>query len=278
MIIRHDPDGLHVVLQTDHAALSGELARHWGNDRFDPPSPFESVVLAAEGHDEGWRDWEAHPQVDPRTRRPYQFTAMDLRVHHRFYGAGVRRIAARDRYAGLLVSMHSAGLYEKRFGTNPQLSYREVPDEARPEIDAYLEEQRTLQNRLRAQLAGDPPILDAQVWTNYRLLQAWDLLSLFFCLRRLERGESTRIPRVPVRYGSAAEVELLVDVLRPASGSDASGPAVIGISPFPFATSPLRLRLAARSLEDRDYADDADLERALASADPRLDEFELRRP
>lgn len=278
MIVRHDPAGLHLVLQTDHADLSGQLARHWGNDRFDPPRPAESAVAAAAGHDEGWREWEAAPRVDPRTARPYQFTEMDLRVHHRFYGRGVGRVAERDRYAGLLVSMHSVGLYRKRFGTNPQLIFREIPPEATAEIDAYVADQEAFQARLREELApavADPAgdvvaarqAFEAQVWTNYRLLQAWDLLSLFFCTRRLEAGITACVPHVPVRYGSGEQAKLLLEAV----GGDA-----VTVLPYPFATSPLPLRLRARLVEDRDYRDDADFQRAFAAAEPFVEEFEVR--
>src|ERR1700736_6085702 len=107
---------LQMIRQPDHAELSGELAEHWGNDGFDRPEPFEPMVLAAALHDNGWEEWDNGPKVNPGTRLPYQFTEMPVQEHLAFYWRGVERVIAKDRYSGLVVSMHCAGLYNGRYG------------------------------------------------------------------------------------------------------------------------------------------------------------------
>ena len=70
MILSAAEHGLRVILQTDHAALSGALAAHWGNAVFRRPEPTQAMLLAAAEHDNGWREWEDRPRVNPTTRRP----------------------------------------------------------------------------------------------------------------------------------------------------------------------------------------------------------------
>ena len=93
MIVRQDGDRLILILQTDHAAISGWLAEHWGNDAFDRPDPFDSVVYAAARHDDGWIPWEKAPKVDPETRLPYQFTDLPIDEHWGFYSTGLAELA-----------------------------------------------------------------------------------------------------------------------------------------------------------------------------------------
>jgi hypothetical protein len=52
MIVRKEANGqLLLIGQTDHSRLVGQLAAHWGNDRFAPPRPYDSVARAAAFHD-----------------------------------------------------------------------------------------------------------------------------------------------------------------------------------------------------------------------------------
>ena len=44
--------------------MAGLLAAHWGNSEFAPPTPFASMVLAAQEHDNGWWDWEIKPTLN----------------------------------------------------------------------------------------------------------------------------------------------------------------------------------------------------------------------
>jgi hypothetical protein len=43
-----------MITQNDHAQLSGLFAAHWGNDMFEKPRPYASLVRAAMFHDRGW--------------------------------------------------------------------------------------------------------------------------------------------------------------------------------------------------------------------------------
>ena len=68
MIVRYESDGSIVMItQNDHAQLSGLFAAHWGNERFEKPRPYASMVRAAMYHDRGWIRYETSPQLNPET-------------------------------------------------------------------------------------------------------------------------------------------------------------------------------------------------------------------
>src|SRR5215467_10546416 len=68
VILQDAPDHLILIRQTDHAVLSGFLAREWGNSTFTRPELFETFCFAVREHDNGWTEWEAAPQLEPKTR------------------------------------------------------------------------------------------------------------------------------------------------------------------------------------------------------------------
>jgi hypothetical protein len=267
MIVQPRAADLLLIRQTDHAALSGELAEHWGNAAFAPPAPRDSMVRAAARHDDGWRVWEAAPRVDPRTQRPYQFTDLPLAEHAAFYVTGVDAVAAEDAYAGLLVCLHLSGLYQRRFGIDPTLPVKPLSpeeDRARAEvIEQLAARQQALRQRLAASAVPAPLLEEGQVWANYKLLQIFDRLSLYFC---------TRPPRpmtlrpAPVDY-HGRDAELTLEPL--------GGPAV-RVTPWPFDVASLPVRVRASVVPDRPYRDDADFRAAFAAAPPVELGFELR--
>src|SRR6267142_5736581 len=73
MISQTAPEGEpHFVLtMAEHTQMCGQMARAFGNDRFEPPAPFDEVVYIVENHDRGWDPYDANPGLDPTTRVPY---------------------------------------------------------------------------------------------------------------------------------------------------------------------------------------------------------------
>src|SRR3954470_12724045 len=68
MIVRYESDGSIVMItQNDHAQLSGLFAAHWGNQTYEKPHPYDSLVRAAMFHDRGWIRYETSPQLNPET-------------------------------------------------------------------------------------------------------------------------------------------------------------------------------------------------------------------
>jgi hypothetical protein len=265
MIVRPRDGQLLLIRQTDHAALAGKFAAHWGRPPFAAPRPAGAVLHAAAHHDDGWRDWEARPRVDPATRRPYQFTDLPVAEHQAFYQSGIERAARYDPYAGLLVSMHLAGLYQRRSAERYGPARSRSPAEGQA-LRAILEQLRSQQQALRARLAaaGRAADLDGpRLQANYQLLQIFDRLSLSFCVsppRPLTLGPA------PVDYrGREADLSLLP-----------RGGGAVAVSPYPFDVDPLPVAVRASVVPDRDYADDDDFHTALAAAPETELRFELR--
>lgn len=259
MIVQPRDGRLLLIRQTDHAALAGVFAEHWGNSVFAVPHPRSPLLTAAVHHDDGWLIWERAPRIDPATRRPYQFTAMPTDEHIGFYRTGIDSVRARDGYAGLLTTMHLAGLYQMRFGTEPQLAPRTLSAEEESRQRRFLDELHQQQESLRRELRseGVPAewLEDRPLWCNYKLLQMFDRLSLYFC---------TAPPR-PAALGPApldyAGGETLL-TLRPIDET------TVRITPYPFNRSPLPLTVRGCMVADRDYRDDDDFRAAFASAVP----------
>jgi hypothetical protein len=206
MIVRDLGDAWQVVLQTDHADLSAAFARAWS----EPLPP--SLVTAAERHDDGWAVWEQSPRI-AADGVPVNFLDVDIRSHLAFYRAGIAAITEQDPDAGLLVSMHGAGIYRQRYGLDQALGLARA-GEAKTEVEAFIAEQE-------AKFGGDP----GERRADYDLLQLFDRLSLYFCMRDLVGGE---------------EAELQGYTLEPV------GPWRVKLEPYPFAESPGSFALLRR--------------------------------
>jgi hypothetical protein len=149
--------------------------------------------------------------------------------------------------------MHGAGIYRGRYGTQPSLKLT-FADEVRDQVEAFVAEQEELHGLLVGRL-GVP---EEERWTNYRLLQVYDRLSLYFCLRDLEGGEADALDPVPCDY-RGAEATLAIEPV---------GSWHVRIDPYPFAETPARLRLVRRVLPKTSWPDGDTFRRAFAAAPP----------
>jgi hypothetical protein len=215
LIVRDLGEAWQVVMQTDHADLSAAFARAWAEAL--PPS----LVVATERHDDGWAVWEQAPRVDGGGG-PVTFLDVDVRSHLAFYRAGIAAITEQDPDAGLLVAMHGAGIYRERYGLDPGLGLSRAP-EVEDEVDAFVAEQE-------AKFGGDP----GPRRRDYDLLQLFDRLSLYFCMRDVENGEAGEV------QGYALEPV---------------APWHVRMTPFPFEASPSHFSLVRRVLPKGGAAD-----------------------
>jgi len=227
VIVRDTVDAWQVVFQTDHADLSGAFAGAWA-DRGDR---HESLAIAARRHDDGWAVWERSPRVD-ESGKPVDFLDVNVPSHLAFYRACIEAVGEEDSYAGLLVSMHGAGIYRQRYGLDPNLGLARAA-EVKDEIDSFVAEQE-------AKFGGDP----GEHRRDYELLQLYDRLSLYFCMRDVEAGEAA---------------ELQGHQLEPLS------PWRVRLDPYPFAESPARFSLLRRVIPKNGRSD------VLATAHERVE-------
>jgi hypothetical protein len=267
MIIQEQGDHLVLIRQTDHAVLSGYFARELGNDIFTRPEPLDAFQLAAAEHDNGWNEWELQSRIDPFTFLPYSFMSLPTQEHIDLYQRGIERVVKVDRYAGLLVSMHCAGLYDRTRATIPGFSAKYVKAHEAPVVSDFLQRLRLQQLRLKMDLRGDPATIkfsdDKWLQANMQRLEALDRLSLYFCLGPLE---GATIDAVPADYkGTEVDWDLQPE------GNDAAT-----LEPYPFRRDPLEISILARRIPKRRYADDLELQKVLAQAPYFGQKFTLR--
>lgn len=258
MIVQEEGDQLILIRQTDHAVLSGFFAREWGNDLFQRPEPFQSLLLAASEHDNGWRDWELQPEIDPKTRLPFSFMSLPTDLHIELYQRGIERVVKSDRYAGLLVSMHASGLYDRARATIPGFSAKYVKSTETELVGGFLHGLKLQQLRLKVDLRADASTKefaqDKLLEANSRRLEALDRLSLYFCMSSAPHDAT--IDSVPVDdQGSEVDWEV-----RPV------GPNAVSLGPYPFRREPLQVSILTRRVPKRLYANSLDFQKTLACA------------
>jgi hypothetical protein len=226
MIVRDRGEDWQVVLQIDHEDLSGAFARAWA----EQGRRHGSLAVAAARHDDGWAVWERAPALEPETGRPVGFLDVDVRSHLAFYRAGIAAVGEQDPYAGLLVSMHGAGIYRQRYGRDLALGLSRAA-EVQELVDAFVEEQESGYDE-RIAAAG---VTEEERWRDYELLQLYDRLSLYFCLRDVEAAGGDTVEL------QGFTLELV-------------GPWRVRMSPYPFAESPARFELVRRLLPKDGHA------------------------
>ncbi|WP_415381044.1 DUF3891 family protein [Halosimplex sp. TS25] len=279
MIVAETAEGYQFVTQPDHAALAGQFADHWGTDdtgpdttQFDRPDPFAPLALAAYAHDTGWRDFDRHPRLSD-DGEPIDFREMPADPWIDLYDEGIDAVVEADAYAGLLVSMHGAGLRKRRYGLSP--GWPETPERFRAFVACEERRQDRLAERLRADeprpsltdadyelldslhdSAGVPDGYDGRLWADYRRLQAWDELSLAFCITGDPPGydEIEGVPTSGPRAGATLSITSLD------SGE-------YRVDPYPFAGSPLDVSVPLRRVDADAFSDEGSLVHAYYEAD-----------
>jgi len=280
VIVAETPAGFRFVTQPAHARLAGRFAASWGAGGFDRPEPRSAVLTAADVHDDGWAPYDRRPHLGD-DGAPVDFVELDAATWVPRYEAGIDAAVARDPYAGLLVSLHGAGLRRRRYGLSP--SWPEPPSA----FDAFVESEEARQRELLAAMrrdgddrvtpadadllerlhetGGPPPDATSRLWANYARLQAWDTLSLACCRTASPPAYDALdgVPRGPGRPDATLSLSAL--------GGDA-----IGVEPYPFDADPLAVEVPARTV-DRDActSDDA-LAAAYAAAEPEPIRLTLR--
>jgi hypothetical protein len=111
----------------------------------------------------------------------------------------VEWVGAHDAYAGLIVSMHRTGLWENRYQT---MGTKRRESERSQAIRAVIEKLESDRRSHKNLLGKGEPSFERELWFNYRLLQVYDILSLYFCCNGYdgENLKEDRIDPVPVAY------------------------------------------------------------------------------
>jgi hypothetical protein len=271
MVVRDLHDGRSVVsLQEDHAELAAQFAAHWGNERFSKLRPYHTMVFAALYHDSGYREWEGNPPMNIAKGRPFAFREDNPSfepVELKGYVKNAEWVGFQDPYAGLLVSMHRTGLWHNRYNVLTQPAGR--LRERSPEVQAVKKDLEAKQAAARKSFAATNPHFEDDLWFNYRVLQIYDLLSLYFCCDGYVTDDQFKeyaIAPVRVAYESDEQVELR---LIP------NGTGSVRMDPYPFDLSPLRFSVRARIMSAQNGKSEEACAEAYHKAPRQLLTFEI---
>jgi len=259
MVVAEGPNEYILYMQNDHGDLAGQFAAHWGNDRFSQLKPRNSMVFAAEAHDNGWWSWDVNPEVDEQGV-PITFRRTPRARLYEFIDKGIDNIIEKDLYAGLITSIHHAGLPQHRYGTLPAVPRRQ--DEY---TTKFLQRREPFNTDLIAKVATmkeyDGVNSSDFIWFNYRMMQVFDRLSLFFCCNYdLEKAStsdsqsqqdkdygrtfySSTINATPVRFGQE-DTELTLTPL---------DKNTLVVDPYPFDAAPLKVTVRGRKIVRRPF-------------------------
>lgn len=244
MIVQTAPEGAsHLVIeQLEHTRMAGRLAAAFGNAAFASPSPKALMEYLVTHHDQGWESVDHEMPQDPETGLPYNLVKTPLPLLLRTGPSSPIFNERHHPYCGLVVSMHTYGLYNGRYGLSDKIFVDTIPEASRPAVKAMLETELERQARLRAELSGRPEsrewVEEKALFRNYKLLQFFDTLALYFNMTHeaaRRKATFTTVPRGP------SEDDVTISVERRA-------PGIYRVSPYPFTAGSLELTCAGRRL------------------------------
>jgi hypothetical protein len=250
MIVRELPDGTTLlILQESHADVAQQFAAHWGNGEFSRLDPYTPMVFGTGYHDSGHREMEADLPIDPETGVPYFHRNTPLALRKRDADSNnFQWVRGRDTYASLMVSMHHAGLRKRRYdtvrwGQGMRDGYEGGTSTSQEQLGmgSAFSDLKDWQIDVAKALGLDDPAARDHFWHNYRCLQAFDQLSLYFCCDGFD-GELLKeatLEEVPVAYGSERTVELRLSP---------TGPSSVRISPYPFDAPRFEISVMTRQM------------------------------
>ena len=230
-----------VIIQTDHARMSGQLAKAFGNEDFAPLKPAQFVQFVAEHHDEGWVETDEKVMADPETGFPYHLTKTPISELIQTSRKSPAFNEAHHPYCGILSSMHTTGLFNGRYGMSDFIFIDKMPAEYRQPANEMLKNERVRQERLIEQLQNHPITADwvtkQNLFHNYKLLQFFDTLALYFHMTHSTLRQNSLFLNVP--RGVNDDVTVTIEPVDVIAG-------IYQLSPFPFAGNSATFRYQGR--------------------------------
>lgn len=261
MLRIEEPSHWLLIAHPDHARLAGDFARAWGNEDFAPPQPLTDVLVAVARHDDAWLERDTQPFL-AKNARPAAFSSelvgsynafedIQLADYLRVRGQATEAVAEKNRYAAILVSMHTLNLLTEQ----ADLSKLSAEDLALHR--AFVDQQRTRQRTLIAGVSShglqSQGSLMAQLDRGFRFLQACDSLSLVACVR-YARPIALRHSH-PQRDGTSTILDC-----------QPLGHDTYRVHPYPFARGELAFEVPFRRVSKQPFASEADLRAAYGQA------------
>ena len=241
MIRRDVKEGWVLINQHDHAELSGEIMTFWGNKEFSRPEPYDEVLFALRGHDNGWKEWDSSPRINPVNQYPMNFLEITSSDQADIWRRCFKRHSVLHPYGSALIALHFGKLNEKSLNKN---SNNNMAKSLHNEIIDFVSNMLKI-NALDLNLSSLPK--DVQV--NLGLVQVGDIVSLALC----HGWSSNEIKYAPLNYDSS----LTTLSLQSSDGSNFT------IRPYPFAEPSLRFQVRGRKLKQKKFSNDTELRQML---------------
>ena len=219
-----------LIPQIEHAHLAGRLAAAWGAAGFAPLVPRDELLWAIDHHDDGWRDWDQTPGVNP-AGQPRTFTEMEPDVSMAIWADSIDRAAKAGPLQGYLVAGHFSALGHRACaGKDTDPAWHHAA-EFLAHYDARMIDWLTCW-----QTADAAANTRAVAERALRQLQFFDSFSLWFCCDEATAAETVETP----------------------GGHDFTitprTPANLTLSPWPFTTEPLAIEATGRVVPATHYA------------------------
>jgi hypothetical protein len=171
LIVHRSGGQLRLVTQPDHAAFAADLLALMRLPGLTDHPRRDDLLRAVRRHDNGWRELDAAPPVDPRSGHPWDFRSLPAAHRLEVWERGTARYVESDPYVALLAHQHAIVLHTDR-ETEPGWA------ELLPRLAERRDELREHCGLSPAELAGDYAVLDLA-----------DTLSLAVCARWTEPFE-----------------------------------------------------------------------------------------
>jgi uncharacterized protein DUF3891 len=161
VIVRSDSDRIQLITQPDHARLARRIME--GCVPLGSLTRRDVILYAIQEHDNGWREEDAAPRINPSTGEIVDFVNAPADVRQRVWTRGVARLAE-DPWAAALVAQHAIVIYD-RFHSDP--AWAPFFDAMRSARDSMIP-------------AAGRNTLD-ELLADYEFVRLADLTSLTFC-------------------------------------------------------------------------------------------------
>ena len=224
------------------------------------------MMSAAAGHDDGWTYNDELPALNSDGRPADLFAdgaGKSLRIHKDTADMGRKR----SSYAALLISMHRTGLMQNRYGIERGADSG-VIDKTKSSLNRDVQEWVVEEERWQKDVCAERgmPFADSvHLWSNYKLLQVWDRMSLYLCYLDRNKATSATFFPVPAKYGKS-DLKIRINAVR--NGS-------IRVKPWPFRVKSFRASVRMRVIRDVEYGSSLDVAEELLAATPRVATFHL---
>ena len=255
-MIRRDLQGdWFLITQPEHARVSGFLAHHWGRGDFTRSGPWDEIRLAAAEHDNGWREWDDQPSLNP-AGKPALMYENEIADVFEILERGLNRLMSGGHlYPAALVSLHYAN-----WATDVLTGVRSGQWPVTPELRAKIETFKADEEERRADICGElrerkrfqEAVTPDGIHRNGRFVWTFDMLSLILCCRWTN---VTSLKEVPSGEGFC---ELRVERVEE---------LILRVAPWPFDADSLEFAVRGRRFPAKPFRDASEFRDAYGHAD-----------